>query len=60
MSSAERPPRKAIRSRIWAGQYWALGQRRSMSPSAIGRSPVPHSGQCEGITNACSPPSRRS
>ena len=37
-----------------------LGQRRSASPSFSGRSSVPHAGQCVGIANARSEPSRRS
>ena len=60
MSSAPREPMCSTRPRTCAGQLSAFGQRRSMSPSFIGASGVPHSGQSAGITNARSVPSRSS
>ncbi len=44
--SAPRPARWNTRSRSWAGQERAFGQRMSTSPSLAGASGVPHSGQC--------------
>ena len=42
----------------WLRDYAdAFGQRMSASPSFSGRSSVPHSGQCVGISKACSEPS---
>src|SRR3954471_431815 len=58
MSNAPRPATWNTRSRSWAGQERALGQRMSASPSFSGRSSVPHSGQCVGMTNGRSEPSR--
>ena len=49
-----------MRSRIWAGQCCAFGQRMSTSPSLAGARSVSHDGQCVGITNSVSVPSRRS
>ena len=60
MSNAPRPATWNSRSRSWAGQDRALGQRMSASPSRSGRSAVPQAGHSVGITNACSDPSRRS
>ena len=60
MSKAPRPATWNSRSRSWAGQDRAFGQRMSASPSFSGFSSVPHSGQCVGITNSRSLPSRRS
>ena len=60
MSNAPRPATWNSRSRSCAGQDRALGQRRSLSPSRICRSSVPHSGQCVGMTNAYSSPVRAS
>ena len=47
-----------MRSVSCAGQDSAFGQRRSLSPSFIGRSSVPHDGQCVGITKSRSSSSR--
>ncbi len=58
MSKAPRPATWNNRSRSWAGQLRALGQRMSASWSRSGASAVPHSGQCVGITNGRSLPSR--
>ena len=58
MSKAPRPATWKTRSRSCAGQDRALGQRMSASPSFSGRSSVPHSGQCVGMTNSRSEPSR--
>ena len=58
MSKAPRPATWNTRSRSCAGQDRALGQRMSASPSFSGRSSVPHSGQCVGMTNSRSAPSR--
>src|SRR3954465_14108307 len=58
MSKAPRPAAWNSRSRSWAGQDRAFGQRMSASPSFSGRSSAPHSGQCVGMTNARSPPVR--
>ena len=58
MSKAPRPATWKTRSRSWAGHDRALGQRMSASPSFSGRSSVPHSGQCVGMTNSRSEPSR--
>ena len=60
MSNAPRPATWNSRSRSWAGQDRALGQRMSLSPSRSGLSGVPHAGQVVGMTNARSVPSRRS
>ena len=60
MSNAPRPASPAIRSRSWAGQVRALGQRMSLSPSFSGASGVPHAGHTVGISNARSVPSRSS
>src|ERR687884_175972 len=60
MSNAPRPAAWNTRSRSWAGQDRAFGQRMSASPSFSGRSSVPHSGQWVGMTNARSSPVRAS
>ena len=60
MSNAPRPARPEIRSRSWAGQVRALGQRMSLSPSFSGASGVPHAGHTVGIANSRSLPSRSS
>ena len=60
MSNAPRPPTWNSRSRSCAGHERALGQRRSTSPAFWWASAVPHSGQCVGMTNSRSVPSRRS
>ena len=52
MSNAPRPARPEIRSRSWAGQVRALGQRMSLSPSFSGASGVPHAGHAVGIANS--------
>ncbi len=58
MSKAPRPATWKTRSRSCAGHDRALGQRMSASPSFSGRSSVPHSGQCVGISNSRSSPVR--
>lgn len=60
MSSAPRDPMCSTRPRTCAGHDRAFGHRRSMSPSFIGRSGVPHSGHSAGMTNSRSVPSRLS
>ena len=60
MSSACRLATWNSRSRSCAGQDRVFGQRRSASPSFSGRSSVPQAGQCVGIANARSVPSRNS
>ena len=59
MSSAPRPARWNSRSRSWAGQERAFGQRQSTSPSSRA-SGVSQAGQCVGNSNARSSPVRRS
>src|SRR5665648_473545 len=59
MSRAPRPAMCASRSRSWEGHDRALGQRMSTSPSLAGASGVPQDGQCVGISNSRSLPSRR-
>ncbi len=59
MSNEPRPASANSRSRSWLGHERALGQRMSLSPSFSGRSSAPHEGQCVGMTNARSVPSRR-
>ena len=54
-----RPRGRAARAAA-RGRSAVLGQRMSASPSFSGASSVPHSGQCVGITNSRSLPSRRS
>ncbi len=51
-SSPPREPMCSTRPRTCAGQDSALGQRRSTSPSFIGRSGVPHSGHRSGMTKS--------
>ena len=58
MSNAPRPARWNSRSRSCAGHERAFGQRRSTSPAFCWASAVPHSGQCVGMTNSRSVPSR--
>ncbi len=60
MSKAPRPATWKTRSRSWAGQDRALGQRMSASPSFSCRSSVPHSGHSRGMTNSRSSPVRTS
>ena len=60
MSKAPRPASDDSRSRSWLGQVRELGQRMSLSPSFCGASFVPQAGQCVGMTNSRSLPSRSS
>ncbi|OPZ50134.1 MAG: hypothetical protein BWY91_02898 [bacterium ADurb.BinA028] len=51
MSRAPREARPKSRSRNWAGQDRALGQRMSLSPSFSAASRLPQAGQCVGISH---------